>query len=329
MMKLLGLLSKKLASKSYVYALLKELCFEFKMLHQYNGAFQMKNDKKKMEARIIIGSHGIEKGLSFSEPKACFGIPKIEYLLDLLLDYKKRYKDNSFINAQVGPISKYIEFHVNGKEKILNIINKYNQLTENDNASLIGIAAGTMEIKKENVMNDIKIDYMKFIKARHSYRSFSSEPVDLDRLYHALEIAQFAPSACNRQPWDVYIFQGDSKNELLKLQQGCLGFLEEIDKAILITVDYRNFFLNELHQAYVDGGLYAMSLINALHSLGLGTIPLTTGSFTKHKKEKLLKKWNIPKSGIPIMIIGVGNIKEAVRVAVSQRNDFKKSMHIV
>ena len=31
----------------------------------------------------------------------------------------------------------------------------------------------------------------------------------------------------------------------------------------------------EVHQAYVDGGLYAMNLINALHSLGIGTIPLS------------------------------------------------------
>ncbi len=327
-MNLIDKVSNKIASKSAYYALLREFFFEFKMLHLYNGSFKMKKDKKKLEARIIIGSHGIEKGLSYSTPKNHFGIPKIEFLLDNLLYYKKKYNDENFIIEQAGPIKEYINYHNNSAKEIQGIINRYNQLIKNINSPVV-IDSGTVKIQKENIINAVNIDYQKFVKARHSYRSFSQDPVDVSEIEKALEIAQMTPSACNRQPWKVYLFKGDKKNELLKLQQGSMGFYEEIDKAILITVDYRNFFLSELHQAYVDGGLYAMNLLHALHSLELGTIPLTAGGFTKLKKKVLFEKWNIPMNEVPIMIIGVGYIKEITNVAVSKRNNYKDVLQII
>lgn len=327
-MNILHKIVNRIRSKSGFYALLEDMFFEFKMLRKYNGHFNMKRDKKKLEARIIIGSHGIEKGLSFSIPKKAFGIPKIEYLLNNLLYYKRYFKDNNFIIEHLAPIQKYIQFNSDSINKIQNIIEKFNRLIENVDLpnSLNG---GIVNVERSEILNSVNIDYAKFVKARHSFRSFSRIPVEMSKINAALEIAQMAPSACNRQTWEIYIFQGIQKNELLELQQGCNGFGEEIDIAILITVDYRKYFITELHQPYVDGGLYAMCLIHALHSVGLGTIPLTMSGFTMNKKKILLEKWQIPLSEIPILIIGVGNIKESVNVAVSHRIDFKKILHII
>lgn len=327
-MNLLHKIVNRIRSKSGFYALLEDIFFEFQMLHKYNGQFNMKQDKKKLEARIIIGSHGIEKGLSFSIPKKAFGIPKIEYLLDNLLYYKENFNDSNFIAQQVAPVLKYIEFNSENSNDIQNIVNKYNRLTEGIELPR-SPGAGVIKIGKDEILDAVNIDYSKFVKARHSFRSFSQIPVEMEKINTAMGIAQMAPSSCNRQTWENYIFQNKPKNELLELQQGCKGFSQEIDIAILITVDYRNYFLTELHQAYVDGGLYSMCLINALHSVGLGTIPLTTSGFTMYKKKILLEKWHIQLSEIPIMIIGVGNIKESVDVAVSQRNNFRDSLHIL
>lgn len=62
-----------------------------------------------------------------------------------------------------------------------------------------------------------------------------------------------------------------------------------------------------------------MNLINALHSLGLGTIPLSCG-FT-HDKLKKLVDFDIPQNEVPIVIIGVGNLLENFNVAISKRKD--------
>lgn len=88
-------------------------------------------------------------------------------------------------------------------------------------------------------------------------------------------MAQQTPSACNRQGWKTHIFQGENSHKLIEWQGGCHGFEDQVNTSILVTTDLRAFLFYEVHQAYVDGGLYAMNLINALHSLGIGTIPLS------------------------------------------------------
>ena len=95
--------------------------------------------------------------------------------------------------------------------------------------------------------------------------------------------------------------------------------LSQIRTSILVTANLKAFLYYEIHQAYIDGGLYAMNLINALHSLGLGTIPLSCG-FT-HDKLKGLADFDIPKNEVPIVIIGVGNLLENFNVAISKRKN--------
>jgi nitroreductase len=43
------------------------------------------------------------------------------------------------------------------------------------------------------------------IKARYSCRNFSSRPVDQKAIGQLLEMARFAPSATNAQPWEVTV----------------------------------------------------------------------------------------------------------------------------
>ena len=79
----------------------------------------------------------------------------------------------------------------------------------------------------------------------------------------------------------------------------------------------------EVHQAYVDGGLYAMNLINALHSLGIGTIPLSV-AFGYDKLDNL-SQFDIPRNEIPIVIIGAGYILDNFNVAVSSRKSINRT----
>ena len=89
-----------------------------------------------------------------------------------------------------------------------------------------------------------------------------------------MELAQRTPSACNRQGWKTHVFLGDKSVELVKWQGGARGFENEIKGAILVTANLKAFLFYEVHQAYIDGGLYAMNLVNALQYSGFGSIPL-------------------------------------------------------
>lgn len=99
---------------------------------------------------------------------------------------------------------------------------------------------------------------------------------------------------------------------------GAKGFEEEIRCSILVTANLNAFLHYEVHQAYMDGGLYAMNLINALSSLGLGTIPLSCG-FRIQKTLTLYQEFAIPENEVPTLIVGVGVLPDAFKVAVSTR----------
>ena len=66
-----------------------------------------------------------------------------------------------------------------------------------------------------------------------------------------------------------------------------------------------------------------MNLINALHSEGLGTIPLSCG-FTFEKLEGL-KEFGVPEYEVPILIIGTGVMEDMVKVPVSDRRPIEST----
>lgn len=88
----------------------------------------------------------------------------------------------------------------------------------------------------------------------------------------------------------------------------------------MVTSNMRAFLHHEPFQAYIDGGMYAMSLLYALHYKGLGTIPLSCG-FHWTKLKKIHDYFDIPANEIPIEIIAFGELLDSFNVAVSKRKD--------
>ncbi|MCB5666627.1 nitroreductase family protein, partial [Mediterraneibacter gnavus] len=73
-----------------------------------------------------------------------------------------------------------------------------------------------------------------------SIRHFGSEAVDVELLREALQIAQYTPSACNRQGWVLRIVESkDAIDTILENQNGNIVFGHEIDKLVMITCDVR------------------------------------------------------------------------------------------
>ena len=183
------------------------------------------------------------------------------------------------------------------------------------------IDSGVFVETKDHILSLCNKDFESLLYSRHSQRYFSNMPVSLEKLNKALKMAQRTPSACNRQGWKTYVYKDSKSVELIKWQGGSRGFEEEIKCAILVTANLKAFLSYEVHQAYVDGGLYAMNLINSLHSLGLGTIPLSTAF--EYNKLKLLRQFEVPENEVPILIIGIGEMQDQFSVAVSKRKDIK------
>lgn len=292
---------------------------QFKYQNELREKYQGADNYNRLEYIIKVQTHGIEKGLSFRTPKEAFGVVKIMALIENLkiyIQYPNLNKES--VNETLNVLNTYIN-KFKGNPKIEQIVKEYNILTAKFGV-IEECCVGTMTIHKKDVEEAIDIDYLKFIKARHSYRYFTKD-ASIEQIKQALEIARYTPTACNRQPQYVHIYQGKEMEEVLTIQHGALGFINEMSYCILITTDMRAYSAQENYQAYVDGGLYAMNLLNALHFTGLGTIPLTCGHLQGTNRCKLAQ-YGVEEYECPIIIIGIGGLEDSAEVNVSPRKEY-------
>lgn len=279
-----------------------KLCFGYcseawdflRLTIRYNASSKSWEDKTKADYLILRQAHTLEKGMSLRSPREGFGKEKA---LRLEADLKKY--EELFGPAPDYPRSVLADYYADHSK-------------------------GTVELRAEDVNAAAAGNFESLLRSRHSVRYFTNQEVDDALLVKALELAALSPSACNRQAWKTHIYKGADVQRLLQWQGGSRGFESEPTVAVLVSSDLRGFLSYEVHQAWVDGGMYAMNLVNALHSLGLGTIPLSTG-FDFKKLRNLRQEFDIPESEVPVLIIGAGHLEDAFRVARSERKDISQT----
>jgi nitroreductase len=175
-----------------------------------------------------------------------------------------------------------------------------------------------VQIKTEDQIK--KMDYADFIRSRHSMRHFSNAPIEKEKLERVAKLAQHTPSACNRQGWQMrIIINKDLIKEVLKYQNGNEGFGHQFTGLILITGDVRcSNHDRELFQVYIDSGMYAQSVLNALHYEHIASCPLSA-SLTSSQEEKVRDILNIEDAEVLVMFIGIGNYPDDGLTTRSER----------
>ena len=311
------LLSQCELEKKYLY----ESIHFWRITRRYNASTHTDYDIEKMQYTLLRENHTIEKGMSMRNPRKGFGQQKVICLLGRLKKYVDNYSNENslFLDYPLSTIQNYIDYTKSNGTEIPKIEYEFHKLLEAIQKESVDGHAGIERVTREDINMEAKENFERLLFSRHSIRYFEKEIPSRELLIKALELAQRTPSACNRQGWLTHIFLGKKSFDLLKWQSGCRGFEDEIKCSILVTANLKAFLSYEVHQAYVDGGLYAMNLINALHYLGLGTIPLSTAF--DYRKLKELQKFGIPENEVPILIIGVGNMQRSFNIAVSSRKD--------
>lgn len=294
-------------------------------LRKYNASINTQSDIEKMQYTIIRLNHTLEKGMSMRFPKKGFGQLKAIKLIEMLNQYSDLYltKDKDFLQYPITTLNNYIIYTKRSGVEIPIIQEKFSQLIKRTGIIPQKDSPSIKIIRKEDIISEASNNFESLLQSRHSIRYFTEVLPQKDIIEKALNLAKLTPSACNRQGWKTHVFINEKSKDLINWQGGCHGFENEIKCSILVTANLKAFFDYEVHQAYVDGGLYAMNLINAFHSLGLGTIPLSVGF--KYQKLNNLSKFNIPKNEVPIVIIGVGYLQDTFKIAISERRTIEKT----
>ncbi|MCC4781987.1 hypothetical protein CSB62_22155 [Vibrio splendidus] len=234
-------------------------------------------DNKSIESWILQDKHRLEKGLSLPTPRPGFGelvVKRLSKNLKLQASIDN-CSDVYFIG--LGALRAYKEFHesngLNLPDFFLVAIENFSEKDFfNPLCDKVGVSSHT-----ENTSEDENIEFFKkFSSSRHSCRNFDkNRTIDKFKLNEIIKLAISAPSVCNRQHWKVHIFEGESKDKILKLQNGNTGFSDNIPYIAVVTSDIRSFYHpNERNQPFVDGGMFSMNFIYALHSYGISSCAL-------------------------------------------------------
>ncbi len=311
---------KERVPKSWL--LLREVLRYWRRLCLYNASFSTDNDIQKMQYTLLRENHVIEKGMSMKNPKRGFGREKVARLIKRLSLYYVRYgkQDLAFLFYPLSTISEYLDYMKEDGVDVSVIESSFNCLCEKAGVrnKEFSRAAGIFVANRESIQNAAKGDFHSLLHSRHSIRYFEDKLPDVELIEKALHLAARTPSACNRQAWHTHIYMGEKCHELLEMQGGCNGFCHDIHCSIVVTADMKGFLDYEPFQCYVDGGLYAMNLINALHFMGLGTIPLSCG-FYYDKLSAMQERFLIPSNEVMVVIIGIGVLSDQMKIAESGR----------
>lgn len=274
--------------------------------------------KGVLQAQILKSYHRIEKGLALKAPRPGFGADAIALLIDDLRDYRARYGHDHAVERGLQTLEEYRAFNADAGRAVPEVSEFLQGYA--DRERVLPSEGGTIEVTRAAIHAAATLPIDAFFQSRYSVRQFSAEPVADDLIAHAVQLAQKSPSVCNRQAGRVYVATGKTRiAELLAYQNGNRGFGDQADKLLVVTASLDCFLtVGERYQCWIDGGLFAMSLIYALHALGLGSCCLNW-SVEPGADRTFKAAAGIPDDQAIIMLLAVGHLPERLRVATSAR----------
>ncbi|MEZ0344947.1 MAG: nitroreductase family protein [Infirmifilum sp.] len=137
-----------------------------------------------------------------------------------------------------------------------------------------------------------------FLLSRRSIRRFKPDPVPEELLRKALELARFAPSAHNGQPWRFYVVRDRKKLEKLARIHRWSKPILNAPLAVIVFSDSSASPRSHV----VDGSIAATYLWLALHCVGLATVWI----YTLEQVEEIRSIVGAPENLYPIAIFPVG-----------------------
>ena len=281
-----------------------------------------------LESDIIRRYHVIEKGLAMPNFRPRFGAQVVRQLASHLHQWRSLCGDApSSLNNQIITAHSVLDAYVS-RHKELNI--DISDILGDYSPDSIGCASehqgGVIPVPR--IETEAATAFESVVRARTSVRDFQTDRVPAPSLIEeAVSLAISSPSVCNRQTWRVHAFEGERAQEILELQNGNRGFGHTIPTVLITTCDMRYFEGQiERYQAWIDGGMFSMTLLLALHAKGLGTVALNW-SVVNARDEALRKVAKIPPYERIVMLIGCGYTSEEAVVARSLRRPTSDFIH--
>ncbi|MCC6984050.1 MAG: nitroreductase family protein [Bauldia sp.] len=282
---------------------------------------EIPRDRETLGSHLTFQYHKLEKGLSLPHPKPGFGAEAIRKVTVLAREFGTRFGEQAVLDSARGAVRSVVEAAPADIEPYVIAPGFLGDDRSNE-------TGGILEVTRQEIHESSRRDLSGFFAHRYSVRDFDDLPVDPELLARALAMAQKAPSVCNRQSGRAHVFMTPKKMQAaLAHQNGNRGFGFRARAVLVITSDLRAFVnAGERNQCWVDGGLFAMSVVYALHSLGLGCCMLNW-SMEAAADKAMRREMGIPDCEAVITMMAVGHLKERFKVARSHRRPLHEIAH--
>ncbi len=298
----------------------KEYLYDKDFYKKYNMGTEESLNKLGYES--IIHTHTLEKGMEHFELRP-FAVEKTRYIMSLI---KRESKYENYENkfAFINGINSLREYKKIYEEH--NWINKdeYKKVDEflKNYSKVENQKAGAYILTKKELQKDYEIDYLKFVKSRHSTRNYKNEPIKLDDVKAAVEMAKYSASACNRQYIKLHFYpSGKMRDNVIHYALGKGGLYLDGVNTFIVTFDVNGLSgVGERNQGYFNAGLYSTNLVNAFHSLGIGTCFIQFANSVKDEDD-LKRKNEIPEYERIAVILFAGYYDEKSIFALSPRKN--------
>jgi nitroreductase len=308
---------------------LRNMAYDGRRYLRYSvGSAPRRHEPRHATAMILKHGHMVEKGLALASPRPGFGVHAIQKLCALIAGEIKYGRSGTHVGYAVDALQSYAYF--NDVAQVRSAPAVHAVLGEARAAGISPRGKATKRVSRAEIVEAVNFDAERFFLSRYSVRQFSGAPVPPGTIRDAVRLAQSTPSVCNRQSAHVFAITGRTVMEgILSFQNGNRGFGHQAGAVLIVTSDLQDFVgPGERYQNWIDGGMFAMTLVLALHARGLATCCLNWSNDAA-VDVAFRTTAQIPPSHNVIMLIAVGTLPEAVQVARSARKPLEEVLTVI
>lgn len=175
-------------------------------------------------------------------------------------------------------------------------------------------------------LNELELLY----RTRQSCRSFNKDkPVERALLERVCRLALLSPSACNAQPWKLYVVTGERKNAVAKCLQdlGMNKFVSDAPALVVITESKGNLIskiggkFKDNDFTHNDIGILTAHLVLAAEAAGLQSCILGW-----RNEKKLCEALNLSKDVRIPEVVALGYATEGYELRPKKRKDDRETL---
>lgn len=311
----------------YLRMAIPDYRYDMKLFYRHSATMN-RQSPAKLEGRIVMAYHIIEKGLTMPETRFGFGKGKLLELITLCSAYIDKYGlQNAQLIHGVEVVMEYEKFHQKSAYELDGSVTKAIETLKTKAKDIA--PSEQKELTSKEYFSSTGQSFPAFARSRLSVRNYSASDLSVETIKTAVDLARTTPSACNRQTARVYVFTEKNQiDKILELQGGNRGFGHLANKLIVITAELGVFAdSSERYQAWIDGGMFAMNLLYALHSQEVAACILNC-SHTAKKDKKMRNVCPVKESEVYIAMISCGYAPESFKVALSPRKPLDEYLTI-